>query len=1010
MKSGGPTFAAPCGALVGALAGVGAAVLEILVTFASTTGSMTGAADLFVSSAEGVRFAWTLVGLGLGAGAVLGAACGLLTLGGGWAVTLLGRGPRAVGRVVGTVLLAPLAWTAMEAASGSGMRRVPGRLAIAAIAALGATALCGLAARALAAWLTGASARRRNGTALVALALFGFLATMDRAVLPRLYPWLHAWLGALSVLCLAGAILLASGGLGRRILFVQALGTGLLLAGGIVGSSALWVLMRTENLRYVLAEDAPHGGRLLALAIAMGARPALPEGGVPRGFSEAAGRGGALPILPVATTDVFLVTVDALRADHLGAYGYGRPTSPRLDALAREAVVFERAYTPTPHTSYAIASLLTGKYVRSLVRLGVDLEGQETLADVLRGRGFETAAFYPRAVFFIDRERFAAMEARRAGFEWVKVGNETARERTAQVLQFLDRPRRGPRLVWAHYFEPHEPYRPAADAPRFGRAAMDLYDGEIATVDRALTPLLDRIDRDFPEAVVVVTADHGEEFGEHGGRYHGTTVYDEQVRVPLLVRAPGLSPRRVREPVDLVDVAGTLLALLDVPASPRLRSDDLRPLLVGQRDPHARAFTETDEWLAAIDESGKLACRVQEAACKLFDLARDPGERHGGPAAGEGAARLRRALSAWAASHARWEERPPQAQGPWPEPLRRAVLGDATAGPQVAVLLRTGSVEVRRRSAEALGDLGATAAAEALAVSLADEDALVREIAALSLARLRDERGRPLLEAGLRAEVVSTRRRAALGLGALGDVRGAPILLELLSDEGWPLEDRRRALADLAAIRDPSTVPGLVAALPVLRTRPAVIEALGRIGDRRAVGPLVTLLGTDRYAHHKAAAVRALGVLGDPMALRAILHAAAADEPPPDVAWAAAQLGGPVVDLAREQPAGWQCSEQGCAPGVSALPVPERLLRGARRAIVRVHAAADGGRIALRSGGREVGEHPLVRGPSEAVFELSSDGEGEPALLHVRVDPPETEVTIREVLLVAADLFPSEDP
>jgi hypothetical protein len=165
------------------------------------------------------------------------------------------------------------------------------------------------------------------------------------------------------------------------------------------------------------------------------------------------------------------------------------------------------------------------------------------------------------------------------------------------------------------------------------------------------------------------------------------------------------------------------------------------------------------------------------------------------------------------------------------------------------------------------------------------------------------------------------------------------------------------------------------------------------------VAPLVGLLRTDRYAHHKAAAVRALGALGDRSALPAILESAAAHEPAPDVAWAAGRLGGPVLDLSRDPPAGWWCGDEGCAPGVSALPVPAGRLLGLRRVIVRVTAAADGGRILLRAAGGEAGERSLVRGTFEAVFDL---GEGPADPLHLRVDPPETAVTIREILLVGS--------
>src|SRR5690606_30494727 len=114
-----------------------------------------------------------------------------------------------------------------------------------------------------------------------------------------------------------------------------------------------------------------------------------------------------------------LVTVDTLRADRLGAYG-GRDLTPSMDALAAEGRVFGRAYTPTPHTSYALSSLLTGKYLRPVLELSRAPTDHPTLPDLLRRYGYRTAAFYPPAIFFVDAARFEALEARGFGFEYRK--------------------------------------------------------------------------------------------------------------------------------------------------------------------------------------------------------------------------------------------------------------------------------------------------------------------------------------------------------------------------------------------------------------------------------------------------------------------------------------------------------------------------------------------------------------------------------------------------------------
>jgi hypothetical protein len=226
-------------------------------------------------------------------------------------------------------------------------------------------------------------------------------------------------------------------------------------------------------------------------------------------------------------------------------------------------------------------------------------------------------------------------------------------------------------------------------------------------------------------------------------------------------------------------------------------------------------------------------------------------------------------------------------------------------------------------------------------------------------------------------------------------------LVDLLRDEAWPLDDRRRAIESLARLHDGAAVPGLVAALPVLRTRPAVLGALGQIGDARAVPALVDVLENDRYAHHRAAAVRALGAIGDRRALAAIERAGASDDPPPDVVAATLALGGDALDLARTPPAGWHCEADGCEPGLSALPIPDRRLATASRLLVRVYAPADGGRLVVSSVGQDGHlERPLARGWQELWFDLperSADAGPQPAL-HLSADPPDTPVRIRAVL------------
>ena len=258
----------------------------------------------------------------------------------------------------------------------------------------------------------------------------------------------------------------------------------------------------------------------------------------------------------LGAVDVVLITIDAMRADRLTTR-----TAPNLTALARSGVVFERAYAQVPHTSFSIATLLTGKYVYALSALGLDAASHQTLAEVLKRERYKTAAFYPPSVFTIDRDRLRAMEESHYGFEYVKYEHLDAARRTDQVIHFLETEKPARAFVWVHYFEPHEPYE--AHPGHFDGATRPPSTATTARSTsstprwRGSSPTLRRT---RPHALVIVAADHGEEFGEHGGRYHGTTLYEEQVRVPLAfatLDGAGLTPHRVAAPVGLVDVAPT---------------------------------------------------------------------------------------------------------------------------------------------------------------------------------------------------------------------------------------------------------------------------------------------------------------------------------------------------------------------------------------------------------------------------------------------------------------------
>ena len=252
-----------------------------------------------------------------------------------------------------------------------------------------------------------------------------------------------------------------------------------------------------------------------------------------------------------------------------------------------------------------------------------------------------------------------------------------------QVNTYLDQhPSSQNLFVWVHLFGPHEPYE-AHPEHAWGDREIDRYDSEIAAADVTLGAVVQRMRTRRPDTVVLVSADHGEEFDDHGGRYHGTTVYEEQVRVPLIINTPGLPPGRVVEPVQTVDLLPTVLAALWIPKDPRLRGRDLGGLLTrrplaGEPAGKGFAFAENQDYALLAQEQFRLICTRSIDACRLFDLHEDPrqlaGEGSRGPSLKQS---LRARLEQLDQSHGRFE-RVQEGTGTWPPAISAGSFGGSS--------------------------------------------------------------------------------------------------------------------------------------------------------------------------------------------------------------------------------------------------------------------------------------------------------------------------------------------
>jgi hypothetical protein len=583
------------------------------------------------------------------------------------------------------------------------------------------------------------------------------------AVLPRRFPRLVAafvavvaWAaliklrahtaGPLPVL-LAVAALLATTGAAPISPVSRARLFGAAVAGTLACAVAL--SLAGANLRQVTLAQTQLTARLLrplsrAPRLSSPSQPATASG------SPLDALGADAPGLGAA--HLVLITVDAQRADH--------PPTP-----GDNAVIFRQAYAAVPHTSLSLVSLMTGAQPAAL-------GDTRTIAEELDAQRWETLAFYPAGLFFDARRRLERYAARRLGFAWTDTRTLDAASLTGAVIARLDELQAAgePRtLLWVHYFDAHAPYEGSG-------TAVERYTGELRATERGAARLIDRLRKLSRPSLVVMTADHGEEFGEHGGAYHGTTLYDEQLRVPLrffTVGAPPLRAPITDAPVQLIDVLPRALDLLGV---------GKRPPSLATRPAATDVLAELESLRMLRRGRYKIIRELRGELDELYDLDADPRERHN--LAGE---RPQVVAELAAALYGSLSMR------------TTAELIDA------AQICSTGCAATVR----ALGERQSPTARATLVALLARPDDDVRAEAALALAELDDDAGRAILRTLLdRPAGDAKRARAALALGRLRDTTAAPELVRLTRhiDVGW----RRHAVHYLGHVGGADTWPLLI--------------------------------------------------------------------------------------------------------------------------------------------------------------------------------------------------------
>src|SRR6266853_1163236 len=349
--------------------------------------------------------------------------------------------------------------------------------------------------------------------------------------------------------------------------------------------------------------------------------------------------------VPVGAPNVVVITIDTLRADHLGCYGYKQIRTPNIDALAADATRFERAYTAVPVTLPSHTVMFTGTYpmLSGMHDFAANKLNptQPTLASVLKEHGYATAAVIGSAVldsrfglnrgfdFYYDHFDFNRLQESNLE-EMERPGNVVA----DLALDWLGKNYHSKFFLWMHLYDPHFPYRPPAP---FSEQYKDRpYDGEIAFADAQVGRLIAFLKAKdlYRNTLIVLSGDHGESLGEHGEKTHGFFIYNATLHIPVIIHLPqDRSARTVRELVSLADLMPTILGELKVDVPAKVQGRSLLPLMTPKKDNDSRnLYAETFlprlhfNWSELRSVETENYQFIDAPKPELYDLSKDPSE------------------------------------------------------------------------------------------------------------------------------------------------------------------------------------------------------------------------------------------------------------------------------------------------------------------------------------------------------------------------------------------------
>ncbi len=352
-------------------------------------------------------------------------------------------------------------------------------------------------------------------------------------------------------------------------------------------------------------------------------------------------------LLPVPP-HILMVTVDSARADRFSCYGYPEVTTPNADRLAKSSALFLNAYAAGPNTHSSVPALLTGKNIFS-VSLSIDpankmmirmSEDNVTLAELLHEKGYRTAAVVSHR-FFDKANRWDQ------GFDSWDVAVESKAntisspllaERALTVIREHAQKYPGsPLFLWVHFYDPHANYMKHAGVPFGTGDRSKRYDGELWFTDRHVGQVLSEARRRLGRnLVVVLSADHGDELGEHGRYGQHRSLHRENLWIPLLIQVPGLKPERISEPVSIIDIYPTLADIVDAELPEGVRGQSLLPgLFEGVMNERGPVFSEVswrfanppEHWVAVTFENARMLLEVNSSTRHLYLVDEDPYEQ-----------------------------------------------------------------------------------------------------------------------------------------------------------------------------------------------------------------------------------------------------------------------------------------------------------------------------------------------------------------------------------------------